>query len=66
MPLRNNWPGFLAMEVNKADLADLLSKELNFNAPHDTTIAASGGFREELMVKSSEESIDLVPLVANH
>ena len=54
------------MEENKANLADFLSKELIFNAPHDTAIVTSGGFREELMVKSSEESIDLVPLVANN
>ena len=54
------------MEENKADLADFLSKELIFNAPHDTAIVTSGGFHEELLVKSSEESIDLVPYVANH
>ena len=66
VPLPNNWPGFLAMEENKADLADFLSKEIVFNARHDTAIVTSGGFREELMVKSSEESIALVPLVANH
>ena len=54
------------MEENKADLADFLSKELIFNAPHDTKSVTSGRFRKELMVKSWEESIDLVPLVANH
>ena len=59
-------PVVWVMEENKADLADFLSKEPFFDAPHDIAIVTSGGFREELIVKSSEESIDLVPLVANH
>jgi hypothetical protein len=54
------------LPANKADLARFLSQELIDNAPPDKDIVVAGGFEDELQVKSSIETTDLVPLMAMH
>ena len=54
VPLPKNWPNFLSLADNKADLAHFLSEQLYLQAPIDKEILVAGGFRDELMVKSSQ------------
>ena len=58
VPLPENWDNFMACKENKSDYADLLSTELKRQAPNGKQIVISGGFKDELEVWSSDETID--------
>ena len=66
MPLPSDWSGFLACPENKSDLACFLSNELILQAPDTKAIVVSGGFSDELVVKSSCQLIDTNSLSARH
>ena len=61
--LPKHWSDFRSFDDNKADLAHFLSEELCSPAPVDKEIVVSGGFRDELEVKSSTVATDLGPLM---
>ena len=66
VPLPKNWPNFLSLADNKADLADFLSEQLYLQAPTDKEILVAGGFRDELMVKSTQDITDVTPFKSTH
>ena len=66
VPLPKNWTNFLSLPDNKANLAHFLSEELCIQAPDDKEIVVSGGFRDELAVRSSKTNTDLAQLKATH
>ena len=56
----------MALEDNKADLALLLSNYLIDHSPSDQTMVVAGGFSEATIVKSSDPTLDLSMLEADH
>ena len=66
VPLPFDWSNFMALEDNKADLALLLSNCLVDHSPSDQTIVVAGGFSEVTIVKSSNPTLDLSRLEADH
>ena len=66
VPLPSDWSKFMALEDNKADLALLLSNYLIDHSPSGQTVVVAGGFTEATIVKSSEPTLDLSTLEANH
>ena len=66
VPLPENWDNFMACKENKSDYANFLSTELKRQAPNDKQIVISGGFKDELEVWSSDETIDTSKLSSTH
>jgi hypothetical protein len=66
VPLPKNWQNFLSLADNKADLAHFLSEQLYLQAPADKEILVAGGFKDELMVKSSKDTTDVTPFKSTH
>ena len=64
--LPSDWSNFMALEDNKADLALLLSNYLIDHSPSDQTLVVAGGFSEATIVKSSDPTLDLSMLEADH
>ena len=56
----------MALSDNKADYARFLSEELILQAPEGKEIVASGGFVDELDVRSSKAISNLDHLKSNH
>ena len=66
LPLPPEWSNFTALEDNKADLALLLSNYLIDHSPSDQTMVVAGVFSEATIVKSSDPTLDLSVLEADH
>ena len=66
VPLPKNWHNFLSLAENKADLAHFLSEQLYLQAPVDKEILVAGGFKDELIVKSSRDTTDVTPFKSTH
>ena len=66
VPLPSDWSNFMALEDNKADLALLLSNYLIDHSPSDQTLVFAGRFSEATIVKSSDPTLDLSMLEADH
>ena len=64
--LPSEWSDFMALEDNKADLALLLSNYLIDHSPSDQTMVVAGGVSEATIVKSSDVTLDLSMLEADH
>ena len=56
----------MALEASKADLALLRSNYLIDHSPSDQTMVVAGGFSEATIVKSSDPTLDLSMLEADH
>ena len=66
MPLPNSFSNFLALQENKADLAQFLSEERLANAPHDKEVVVAGGFADDQEVESSCDTTNCIPLGVTH
>ena len=67
VPLPADWSSFMALEENKADLAQLLSNHLIEHSPDDeVVVVVSGGFAEATTVKSSDPNLEVSSLSADH
>ena len=66
VPLPFDWSNFMALEDNQADLALLLSNYLIDHSPSGQTMVVAGGFSEATIVKSSDPTLDLSMLEADH
>ena len=56
----------MVLEENKADLALLLSNYIIDHSPIDKTVVVAGGFSESTTAKSSDPTLDLTTLAADH
>ena len=60
VPLPADWSSFMALEENKADLAQLLSNHLIEHSPDDeVVVVVSGGVAEATTVKSSDPNLEV-------
>ena len=67
VPLPSDWSSFMALEENKADLAQLLSNHLiEYNPTDKPVVVVAGGFAEATTVKSSDPDLEVSSLRADH
>lgn len=67
VPLPADWSSFMALEENKADLAQLLSNHLiEHSLDDEPVVVVSGGFAEATTVKSSDPNLEVSSLSADH
>ena len=66
LPIPSDWAGFISLEDNKTDLCLLLSNHLIDLCPTDKPIIVSEGYTESTMVKSSDPSLSVNCLMADH
>ena len=66
VPLPSDWSSFMVLEENKADLPLLLSNYIIDHSPIDKTVVVAGGFSESTTAKSSDPTLDLTTLAADH
>ena len=66
VPIPSDWAGFNSLEDNKTDLSLLLSNYLIDLCPTNKLIVVSGGYTESTMVISSDPSLSVNCLMADH
>lgn len=66
VPLPQNMASFLSLEANKADFYNFLCEKLAHCDFQNTSVVVSGGFVERTRVNSSGNSLNTLPLAANH
>ena len=66
VPIPSDWAGFISLEDNKTDLSLLLSNHLIDFCTTNNLIGVSGGYTESTMVKSSDPSLSVNYLMADH